>query len=218
MLRYIGIIPARFASTRFPGKPLALVNGIPMIQRVFQQASSVFEVVYVATDDERIAEVVSGFGGKVVMTSSAHPSGTDRICEALEKIESELNIQFDVVVNIQGDEPYIDPNALKQITGCFNDNNIDIATLGKPMHVIEDVLNPNHVKLVRDKFGKALYFSRSPIPYIRNYSQEMWIEKHTFLKHLVWNKTAGSKMVLPFRWRLPITKVFLLIHPKIWKG
>lgn len=184
MLKFIGIIPARFASTRFPGKPLAMVKGIPMIQRVYQQASSKFSVVYVATDDERIARVVIGFGGKVVMTSAAHPSGTDRICEALEKIEKELNTLFDVVVNIQGDEPFIQPDALQQLTSCFNDSAIDIATLAKPMNNIEDILNPNHVKLIRDNYGKALYFSRSPIPYIRNYPKEQWTEKYDFLKHL----------------------------------
>lgn len=184
MSKFIGIIPARYASTRFPGKPLAIVKGLPMIQRVYQQASIVFEHVYVATDDERIYSVVTGFGGKVVMTSSNHPSGTDRICEALQKIEQLEKTKYDVVFNIQGDEPFIQAEALNQLSACFNDPSTDIATLGKLMLNAEDILNPNHVKLVRDSRGKALYFSRSPIPYIRNYPQNQWHEKYSYIKHL----------------------------------
>lgn len=184
MLAFLGIIPARYASTRFPGKPLALVNGKPMIERVYQQACLVFENVYVATDDHRIADAVTGFGGKVVMTSPSHPSGTDRICEALDKIEIQEQKKYDVVFNIQGDEPYIQAEALNQLKQCFSDKPTHIATLAKPMLLIEDILNPNHVKLVRDCSSKALYFSRSPIPYIRSVPQEQWIDKYTFLKHL----------------------------------
>lgn len=184
MIKFLGIIPARYASTRFPGKPLALVNGIPMIERVYKQAVKAFEIVYVATDDERIASVVTRFGGKVIMTSVDHPSGTDRICEALNKIEDLEGEKYNVVFNIQGDEPYIQAEALNQLKLCFNDASTDIATLAKPMNIIEDILNPNHVKLIRDKTGKALYFSRSPIPYIRNFPQENWTEKYIFLKHL----------------------------------
>lgn len=183
MIRFLGIIPARYASTRFPGKPLALVNGIPMIQRVYQQASLAFENVYVATDDERIEAAVKGFGGNVVMTSPSHPSGTDRICEALENIETNQT-KFDVVFNIQGDEPYIQAAALNQLKACFTNNDTHIGTLAKPIHILEDVLNPNHVKLVRDAAGKALYFSRSPIPYLRNVPQDQWTEKYTYLKHI----------------------------------
>ncbi len=184
MLKFIGIIPARYASTRFPGKPLAIVKGLPMVQRVYQQASIAFEHVYVATDDERISSAVNGFGGKVIMTSPNHPSGTDRICEALQKIEQLEKTNFDVVFNIQGDEPFIQAEALNQLRACFNDPSTDIATLGKLMLNAEDILNPNHVKLVRDFRGKALYFSRSPIPYIRNYPQNQWHEKYSFIKHL----------------------------------
>ncbi|HEX3009265.1 MAG TPA: 3-deoxy-manno-octulosonate cytidylyltransferase [Bacteroidales bacterium] len=184
MTRFLGIIPARYASTRFPGKPLALVNGKPMIERVYQQAMRVFENVYVATDDERIVSAVENFGGKVIMTSPSHPSGTDRICEALDKIEKQEDKTYDVVFNVQGDEPYIQAEALNQLKECFNEASTHIATLAKPIHSTEDVFNPNHVKLVRDASGKALYFSRSPIPYLRNIPQEQWAEKHTYLKHL----------------------------------
>jgi 3-deoxy-manno-octulosonate cytidylyltransferase (CMP-KDO synthetase) len=184
MTCFLGIIPARYASTRFPGKPLALVNGKPMIERVYQQAMQVFENVYVATDDERITSAVKKFGGKVIMTSPSHPSGTDRICEALDKIEKQEDKTYQVVFNVQGDEPYIQAEALNQLKECFNEASTHIATLAKPIHSTEDVFNPNHVKLVRDASGKALYFSRSPIPYLRNIPQEQWAEKHTYLKHL----------------------------------
>lgn len=184
MISFLGIIPARYASTRFPGKPLAPVNGKPMVERVYQQALLSFENVYVATDDERIANAVEKFSGKVVMTSPSHPSGTDRICEALNVIEQMEGKVYDVVFNVQGDEPYIQAEALNQLKACFNDSSTHIATLAKPMHNLTDILNPNHVKLTRDNSGKALYFSRSPIPYLRSIPQEIWHEKHTFLKHL----------------------------------
>jgi 3-deoxy-manno-octulosonate cytidylyltransferase (CMP-KDO synthetase) len=184
MIRFLGIIPARYASTRFPGKPMALVNGLPMIQRVYQQASTVFENVYVATDDDRISSLVKSFGGKVIMTSPSHPSGTDRIREALDKIELSEKVKYDFAFNIQGDEPYIQAEALEQLKLCFDHASTDIATLAKAITKVDDVINPNHVKLVKDNTGKALYFSRSPIPYIRNYPQDQWTEHYTFLKHL----------------------------------
>jgi len=184
MIKFLGIIPARYASTRFPGKPLAMVNGISMIERVYRQALLVFENVYVATDDIRISDAVIAFGGKVVMTSPSHPSGTDRICEALNKIEKNEKTFYDVIFNIQGDEPYIQAEALDQLKLCFDDPATDISTLAKPIHTVEDILNPNHVKLVKNNLGKALYFSRSPIPYLRNFPQDQWPEKHSFLKHL----------------------------------
>lgn len=155
-----------------------------MIQRVYAQAQKVFDTVYVATDDTRITEVVEKFGGRFVMTSSSHPSGTDRICEALGKIEQLEHKQFDVVVNVQGDEPFIQAEPLKQLSNCFANENIHIATLAKPIPENADVFNPNHVKLVRDTTGRALYFSRSPIPYLRNHPQDQWHQKHTYLKHL----------------------------------
>jgi 3-deoxy-manno-octulosonate cytidylyltransferase (CMP-KDO synthetase) len=184
MIKFLGVIPARYASTRFPGKPLALVNGIPMIERVYKQAVKAFENVYVATDDERISAVVTNFGGNVVMTSPDHPSGTDRICEALNKIENKERSKYDVVFNVQGDEPYIQAEALEQLKLCFNQSSTHIATLAKPMHNVEDILNPNHVKVVRSSSGKALYFSRSPIPYLRNIPQNQWAANYNFLKHL----------------------------------
>lgn len=184
MIRFLGIIPARYASTRFPGKPLALVNGKPMIERVYRQALGAFENVYVATDDERISDAVRKFGGKAVMTSADHPSGTDRIREALDIIEKQEQISYDVVFNVQGDEPYIRAEALNQLKICFEDPATHIATLARRIHTTEDILNPNHVKLVCGLTGKALYFSRSPIPFIRNYPREEWPERYPFLKHL----------------------------------
>lgn len=183
-MQFIGIIPARYASTRFPGKPLADIGGKPMIQRVFEQASLVLEHVFVATDDERIRQAVEAFGGKVIMTSSDHCSGTDRCAEALKTASQLLNIPFDVVINIQGDEPFIRPEQLNLLKKCFDNADTDIATLVKPFGPKGDVFNPNHVKAVLDKNKKALYFSRSPIPFIRGKEQHQWASSYPFVKHL----------------------------------
>jgi 3-deoxy-manno-octulosonate cytidylyltransferase (CMP-KDO synthetase) len=184
-MQFVGIIPARYASTRFPGKPLVNIGGKTMIQRVYEQASKAFKWVYVATDDERIAENVNSFGGKVVMTSVDHRSGTDRCFEAAKKIHvSEENTRFDVVVNIQGDEPFIQPEQLRLLMSCFEDEKVQIATLAKIINSEDELFNPNVVKVTRDSDYKALYFSRSPIPYIRNESKEKWHEVYKFLKHI----------------------------------
>jgi len=179
-MKFIGLIPARYASTRFPGKPLALLAGKPVIQHVYEQASKVLDAVYVATDDERIYNKVEEFGGKAVMTSTEHHSGTDRIEEALQKVGGD----FDVVVNIQGDEPFIQKSQIETLCKCFNDKNTQIATLGKPFESIEAVENPNSPKIVLDNNGYAMYFSRSIIPFIRGVEKSEWLKKHTFLKHL----------------------------------
>ena len=179
-MKFIGLIPARYASTRFPGKPLALLNGKPVIQHVYEQAAKVLDAVYVATDDERIYNKVLAFGGKAVMTSTEHHSGTDRIEEALEKVGGD----FDVVVNIQGDEPFIAQSQIETLCQCFVDKATQIATLGKPFECIEAAENPNSPKVVVDNRGYALYFSRSIIPFVRGTERQDWLSKYPFLKHL----------------------------------
>ena len=179
-MKFIGLIPARYASTRFPGKPLALLAGKPVIQHVYEQAVKVLDAVYVATDDERIYNKVLEFGGKAVMTSTEHHSGTDRIEEALEKVGGD----FDVVVNIQGDEPFIAQSQIETLCHCFDDDHTQIATLGKPFECIEAVENPNSPKIVVDNRGYAMYFSRSVIPFVRGVERQEWLKKYPFLKHL----------------------------------
>ena len=179
-MKFIGLIPARYASTRFPGKPLALLAGKPVIQHVYEQAVKVLDAVYVATDDERIYNKVTEFGGKAVMTSTKHHSGTDRIEEALEKVGGD----FDVVVNIQGDEPFIAQSQIETLCHCFEDEATQIATLGKPFECIEAVENPNSPKIVVDNRGYAMYFSRSVIPFVRGVERQEWLKKYPFLKHL----------------------------------
>ena len=179
-MKFIGLIPARYASTRFPGKPLALLAGKPVIQHVYEQAVKVLDAVYVATDDERIYNKVLEFGGKAVMTSTKHHSGTDRIEEALEKVGGD----FDVVVNIQGDEPFIAQSQIETLCHCFEDEDTQIATLGKPFECIKAVENPNSPKIVVDNRGYAMYFSRSVIPFVRGVERQEWLKKYPFLKHL----------------------------------
>ena len=179
-MKFIAIIPARYASTRFPGKPLAMLGGKMVIERVYQQAVSVLGEAYVATDDERIFRAVESFGGKAVMTSVNHKSGTDRIEEAATK----LNTDADVIINIQGDEPFIQASQLETVKHLFDDPDTQIATLGKPFESMEAVMNPNSPKIVTDIHGYALYFSRSVIPYVRGKEQEEWLRHFPFLKHI----------------------------------
>ncbi|MCK4663831.1 MAG: 3-deoxy-manno-octulosonate cytidylyltransferase [Bacteroidales bacterium] len=183
-MEFIGIIPARYASTRFPGKPLINIKGKTMIQRVYEQSSKAFETVLVATDDERIEKAVTGFGGKVIMTSEKHKSGTDRCNEAIEKYSISSGNKYDVIVNIQGDEPFIQPEQLDKIKFCFNSQEIQIATLVKKIEDIDDIFNPNKPKVIFNKNKEAIYFSRSPIPYIRNYKEPDWLNNHVFYKHI----------------------------------
>ena len=178
------IIPARYASTRFPGKPLVNINGKTMIHNVYIQAKKVFEVVYVATDDNRISKEIESFGGKYVMTSKKHKSGTDRCAEAIQKIEEAEGKEFDVVINIQGDEPFIKTEQLIEIKKCFNKKRTQIATLVKPINNKEDIFNTNKPKVVINKYNEAIYFSRSTIPYIRGHRETTWITKHLFYKHI----------------------------------
>ena len=179
-MKFIGIIPARYSSSRFPGKPLAILGGKPVIEHVYRQVSSVMEDVFVATDDQRIYDAVEAFGGKAIMTRSDHKSGTDRICEALEKVGG----SFDVVINIQGDEPFIQKSQLETVMQCFDDPRTQIATLGKPFESMEAVENPNSPKIVLDNDGYALYFSRSVIPFVRGKEHEEWLSHFPYLKHI----------------------------------
>lgn len=180
----VGIIPARFASTRFPGKPLALIHGKPMIQHVYERATQALDHVCVATDDERIYQAVTAFGGRVVMTAENHPSGTDRCAEAIGKVEQEYGIHADVVINIQGDEPFIDPEQIRQLNRLFDHQETQIATLVKPISDAAYLFNPNKVKVTIDKNGKALYFSRSCIPFVRGAEPEQWLEQAVFYHHI----------------------------------
>ena len=182
-MKVIAIIPARYASTRFPAKPLAMLGGKCVIERVYEQVAGVLDDAVVATDDERIFDAVRAFGGKVEMTSTAHRSGTDRCWEAYCKQGGE----FDVVVNVQGDEPFIQPSQLEALKHCFDNENIDIATLVKPFEPsdgIEALENPNSPKVALDSEGCAIYFSRSVIPYLRGIEREKWLTEHTFYKHI----------------------------------
>lgn len=183
-MKFIAIIPARYASTRFPGKPLALLAGKPIIQHVYERVSKVITHTFVATDDERIKTAVEGFGGRVIMTSPNHPSGTDRCYEAFTKVTDAV---ADVVINVQGDEPFINAAQLQSLMACFDDATTDIATLVKPFSPeagIDALKNPNSPKVVVDDKQRALYFSRSVIPYLRGIPEEEWLLRHTFYKHI----------------------------------
>lgn len=179
----LGIIPARYASTRFPGKPLVNIQGKTMIRRVYEQASKSSSLggVVVATDDDRIFKEVESFGGKAVMTSIHHKNGTERCVEALEK-QGKAN--WDVVVNIQGDEPFIHPEQIDKVVGCFMNNAVQIATLARFLTNEKDLHNHSIIKVVRKNSGEALYFSRSPIPYCRDANGDNWVSKHNYLKHI----------------------------------
>ena len=183
-MKFIGVIPARYASTRFPGKPLAVLGGKTVIQRVYEQVAGILgDKTYVATDDERIYDAVETFGGNAVMTSPNHKSGTDRIEEAVTKIGGDA----DVIINIQGDEPFIQQSQIEEIIRCFDDPETQIATLGKPFGKEQDfkvLENPNSPKIAVDNRGYAMYFSRSIIPYIRGKEKAEWTGCYPFLKHL----------------------------------
>jgi len=179
-MKFTAVIPARYASTRFPGKPLAILGGKTVIQRVYEQAASVLSEVYVATDDERILSAVEAFGGRAVMTRADHKSGTDRIEEAVEK----TGTQADVIINVQGDEPFIQPSQIKTLMALFDDPQTQIGTLGKRFDSMDAVNNPNSPKIVTDHRGFALYFSRSVIPFIRGVESDEWLSHYPFLKHL----------------------------------
>lgn len=182
-VRFACIIPARYASSRFPGKPLAIIGGKTMIRRVAEQASAATPFVYVATDDSRIAAEVTAFGGKFVMTSADHRSGTDRCAEAASLIERETGTSIDVVINLQGDEPFVREEQIKLLMSCFDDPEVEIATLIRRVEKEEDILNPNQPKVITDVNGYAIYFSRSVIPFVRGAEPAEWTTTHTFFKH-----------------------------------
>ena len=180
---FIGRIPARDASTRFPGKPLAMLGGKPMIQRVSEQASQVMAHVAVATEDERIAGAVRAVGGVAGMTSASHRSGTDRCREAYANLGS----QAGVVINIQGDEPFIDPSQIRTLAACFDNAETDIATLARKFDKargFEALFDANLVKVTFDNTGRALYFSRSIIPYVRGVKYTEWLDTADFFTHV----------------------------------
>ena len=180
-MKSIGIIPARYGSTRFPGKPLAEIGGEPMIRRVYGQAQkSGLDEVVVATDDARIAKVVRGFGGRAVMTDAELPSGTDRCREAFKILDTDA----DWIVNIQGAEPFIDPGQIDQVLGLLQTGDTDIATLISPAVSIDEVFNPNRVKVVVDAKGKALYFSRQSIPHFKGADPHEWTKHHLYYIHI----------------------------------
>ena len=182
-MKFVGIIPARYASTRFPGKPLADILGQPMIQRVYERASQVLDTVVVATDDQRIYDAVVQFGGRVVMTSENHKTGTDRCYEALTKLPE----TYDVVINIQGDEPFIAIDQIEALKNCFVSDQIQLATLVKPFDAntsFEELENPNTPKVILSQSGEAICFSRSVIPYLRGVEKSQWAAAHTYYKHI----------------------------------
>jgi len=184
-IRVVGIIPARYASTRFPGKPLALISGLSMIQRVYNQASACKDIhsVIVATDDQRIADHVAGFGGRVMMTDVNHRSGTDRLGEVLGRLKASGE-HYAIAVNIQGDEPFIQPEQISRVIRLFSNPETEIATLIKQVDAAADLDNPNVVKVVTDASGRAMLFSRAPVPYFRGLPQDAWISNYRYFKHI----------------------------------
>ena len=182
-MKFIAIIPSRYASTRLPGKPLLDIGGKPMIQRVYEQVKKAVDDVIVATDDRRIFDAVVAFGGKAVMTSPNHRSGTDRCYEAFVNSESDA----DVIINVQGDEPFIDPAQIEAIKRCFDSDDTQIATLVRPFDAdasFETIADPNTPKVVLDRNDNAIYFSRSPIPFVRNRDKNEWANAVKFYAHI----------------------------------
>ena len=195
-MKVLGVIPARFASTRFPGKPLIEIDGKSMIERVYGQAKKAtgLQHVVVATDDHRIADEVTRFGGQFVMTASTHQSGTDRCAEVADQLAD-----YDVIINIQGDEPYIDPRQIELLISCFEDPAVELATLIKEIHTEEELFNVNIPKVVVNSRQEAIYFSRNTIPYIRNSEKSDWLRKQRFYKHIGiygYSKTALAAITM----------------------
>jgi 3-deoxy-manno-octulosonate cytidylyltransferase (CMP-KDO synthetase) len=181
-LKPLIIIPARYSSTRFPGKPLAIIHGKPMIQHVFDRCRMVCNQVFVATDDDRIVDVVKSFGGVSIFTSPEHQSGTDRCAEAALKLS--FSVDFDLVINVQGDEPFIEPVQLEQIIHCFDHPETEIATLLSPIQSADILFNQNKVKVVKSSADYALYFSRQPIPFQRDVPETNWLDHAEYFLHI----------------------------------
>jgi 3-deoxy-manno-octulosonate cytidylyltransferase (CMP-KDO synthetase) len=186
MKKAVGIIPARYASVRFPGKPLVMIKGKSMIRRVYEQASksTTLRLVAVATDDERIFDHVHAFGGRCLMTSPGHRSGTERCNEAARCLLGQEKTGFEVVVNIQGDEPYIDPGQIDLVTALFRHPGVKIGTLVRKIDNTDELLDPNVVKVVLSRKREALLFSRQPLPYVRGKEMAGWLAVHAFYKHI----------------------------------
>ena len=207
-MRYLAIIPARYASTRFLGKPLALLGGKPVIQHVYEHVAQALDEVLVATDDARIYDAVGSFGGKAVMTRSDHRCGTDRCVEALQHWldeHPEVPEQEVVVVNIQGDEPFVHPEQVRDLCACFRDEDTDIATLARPYtnkDTLPDLINPNTPKVVMDSRMRAILFSRSVIPYLRGVPENEWLTRHSYYRH-----------VGMYAYRAPILKKIAALPP-----
>ena len=186
-MKVLAIIPARYASTRFPGKPLAMLGGESIISRVYRRVSRTEGVddVVVATDDERICDHVESFceEGAVMMTSEGHNSGTERCGEVVERLERQ-GYHYDVIINVQGDEPFVKPTQLQTLIDCFNDHEVQIATLATPITSTDELLSPNNVKVVFNQNFKALYFSRQPIPFVRDVPIEKWLGHGAYYKHV----------------------------------
>jgi len=186
-MNFVGIIPARYASTRFPGKPLAMIDGKSMIQRVYEQSckANVLSEVWIATDDNRIESHIKSFGGKVMLTSPNHKSGTERCNEVIQRLQADTPSRlFDVAINIQGDEPFIQPEQIEKVASCFSNPEIEIATLIKKISDKTELFNPNVVKVITANDKKALYFSRQPIPFLRGMPENDWLTHHTYFKHI----------------------------------
>lgn len=184
-MKILGVIPARYASSRFPGKPLAMIGDRPMIQWVWEGVNKIdmLSDAVVATDDERIFDCVRGFGGKVVMTSPHHRSGTDRCGEVLNNMGAQVE-QYDVVINIQGDEPNVAFSQIEKVASCFSDPDVQIATLKKRIENPDQLFSPNVVKVISDLYGNALCFSRHPLPYLRGVEEGQWLSQQTYYKHI----------------------------------
>jgi 3-deoxy-manno-octulosonate cytidylyltransferase (CMP-KDO synthetase) len=182
--QFVGIIPARYASKRFPGKPLVLIGDKTVIQRVYEQVNNSVDTLFIATDDNRIYDEVLKFGGKAIMTSADHKSGTDRCAEAVEMIMEQSGKKIDIVINIQGDEPFIKPEQIDLLKSCFTDRNVGIATLVRKINPGEDIFNPNQPKVILDSEGNAIYFSRSAIPFFRDSEPAEWSYRHVYYKHI----------------------------------
>lgn len=221
-MKTLAIIPARYASTRFPGKPLAMISGKTMIQCVYEQAlkAKTLDRIIVATDDTRIADTVKSFGGEVMMTSASHSNGTERCIEVLFQINTEnltsnlvnksgqtnrFSPVYDIVVNIQGDEPFIDPEDINKAVTLLKNNAFDIATLSKKIDALSDLDNPNVVKVIFDVTGKAIYFSRCAVPYLRDVPASERLKAHDFYKHIGLYAFKGSTLL-----KLPQLKESLL--------
>ncbi|PHI18151.1 3-deoxy-manno-octulosonate cytidylyltransferase [Lewinellaceae bacterium SD302] len=180
-MKIAAIIPARYASSRFPGKPLADLGGQSLVQRVYRgvESTGLVDRVIVATDDQRIFDHVTSFGGEVSMTATDHPSGTDRVAEVAAQVDD-----CELIVNVQGDEPFVNRKQLAALIGCFDQPATQIATLARPIDEEADLFSPNVVKVVRGQANQALYFSRQAIPFLRDLPLGRWLEAKAHLQHL----------------------------------